>query len=689
MSERISHLMMTLKDNVEGPVRMDTRSAKPAARNPPSRIPLSPASAILLAISFGLCAGYLDLVLMLCKKLYLQDEWIIRFGRDFPWTVPVAHAVLLLIPGMVLAVLSGLRPRLCSLRAGSWLFATLAIWSALLRLPLYGVCTFFLAIGLGRSIGAAVASRGWSRHAVRYSLGGLFALLAVMAAFSSGRQAIEEHRAIAGLPPPPSAARNVVLIVWDTVRACDLSAYGYSRNTTPNLERWAREGVQYNHALAPAPWTYPSHSCFFTGQWPFQLNSQWRFTLDTPHPTLAEYVASRGYQTAGFAANTNCCNYETGLARGFAHFEDFPLNARSLFGRTAPGNWILKNVLYTGLYHDIKWIGLQSRGAYTTSDAFLSWLRRRRTDRPFFAFINYFDAHAPYIPPPGYAGRFGIRPKPPFDYNFLLGNMTIEKNANAKRAVALARDCYDDCIAFLDEQLGRLLAELKRQGLLDNTVVIITSDHGEAFGDHGVFGHSFSLFLDVIGVPLVILSPSAPAGRVVESPVSLRDLPATVIDQLGLAEGSPFSGRSLTAHWWAAPAQVPQQITNPALSERADWTAFQAQNQGGGGNGGFQLSLVASGHHYVRDGMGTEMLYDLARDPVEKVNLIGTSSGDRAVGTFRKLLLEVLTENPGSIEVETAYLELYRQRLSSALAHSDDVPRAARPVFLSRPVAPD
>ena len=107
MSERISHLMMTLKDNVEGPVRMDTRSAKPAARNPPSRIPLSPAAAILLAISFGLCAGYLDLVLMLFKKLYWNDEWIIRFGRDFPWTVPVAHAVLLLIPGMVLAVLSG------------------------------------------------------------------------------------------------------------------------------------------------------------------------------------------------------------------------------------------------------------------------------------------------------------------------------------------------------------------------------------------------------------------------------------------------------------------------------------------------------------------------------------------------------------------------------------------------------
>ena len=114
-----------------------------------------------------------------------------------------------------------------------------------------------------------------------------------------------------------------MLIVWDTVRAYSISSYGYSRDTTPNLTRWAQNGVQFSHALAPAPWTYPSHTCFFTGRWPFPADSQWKFTLDTPAPTLAEYLASRGYQTAGFAANTNCCSYESGLARGFAHFEDY------------------------------------------------------------------------------------------------------------------------------------------------------------------------------------------------------------------------------------------------------------------------------------------------------------------------------------------------------------------------------
>ena len=109
----------------------------------------------------------------------------------------------------------------------------------------------------------------------------------------------------------------------------------------------------------------------------------------------------------------------------------------------------------------------------------------------------------------------------------------------------MTRDSYDDCIAFLDEQLGRLLDALQVQGLLENTEVIITSDHGESFGDHGSFCHSYTVNLDEVGVPLVILSPAVPRGREVDSPVSLRDLPATVVDLLGLSDGSPFPGLPL------------------------------------------------------------------------------------------------------------------------------------------------
>ena len=107
--------------------------------------------------------------------------------------------------------------------------------------------------------------------------------------------------------------------------------------------------------------------------------------------------------------------------------------------------------------------------------------------------------------------------------------------------------------------------------------MIITSDHGEAFSEHDLVGHSYSVNLDEIGVPLVILSPAAPAGRVVDSPVSLRDLPATVVDLLGLSAASPFPGHSLAAYWKLPPGEVPPGITSPAFSEQANATAFQIQ----------------------------------------------------------------------------------------------------------------
>ena len=333
-------IFMILRGTVVGQVSFEAPPPIWAAQRLPNRVPLSPGVAVLLAISFGLCGGYLDLLFMLFRKFCWDQEGFVRSGRDFPWTVPLAHTLLLLIPGVAIAAISRLRPRFVTMRAAAWLFAVLAIWAALLRLPLYGACTFVLAVGLGRPISAAVASRAWRAATVGYTLAGLLFLLGFLGAFSSGRQAIREHLAVAGLPPPPTAARNVVLIVWDTVRAYNLSAYGYPRNTTPNLARWAREGVLYNLAITPAPWTYPSHSCFFTGRWPFQLNSQWKISLDTPDPTLAENLAARGYQTAGFAANTTYCSYETGLDRGFAHYEDFPLSSRSFLGRTVPGSWI-------------------------------------------------------------------------------------------------------------------------------------------------------------------------------------------------------------------------------------------------------------------------------------------------------------------------------------------------------------
>jgi arylsulfatase A-like enzyme len=655
---------------------MDITPPDTAAWRPTTRIALSPTATVLLAIAFGLCGGYLDLSIMLFKKLCWNEEGYFRNARDFPWSVPVGHAVLLLVPGAVVAATTWLRRKPVSLRATSWLFATLAIWGALLRMPMYGACSVLLAGGLGRLTSDAVAAHGLRPRLVRGSLAAIFGLLCVLAALSSGLQAVREYRALAGLPPTSPGARNVILIVWDTVRAYNTSVHHYTRGTTPNLARCATKGVTYQLALAPAPWTYPSHSSFFTGQWPYRINSQWKFTLDASEPTLAEHLASRGYQTAGFVANTNCCSYESGLARGFAHYEDYTLTPRSLLTRTVPGNWIGKNLLFLGNFYDRKWIGLQSRGAGEINDAFLGWLSRRRPDRPFFAFLNYFDAHEPYVPPRGYEGRFGIPPKTPTDYLFLFDFVGLPKKTLLKRYLFMARDCYDACIAFLDEELGRLLNQLQAEGLLDNTDVIITSDHGEAFGDHGKMGHGNTVNLDEIGVPLVILSQSAPAGRVVESAVSLRDLPATVVDLLGLSAGSPFPGRSLAAYWALPSGTATADLTSPAVSEQADETVIHARSQFDPAHPAFQMSLVAMGKHYIRDGIGKETLYDSIDDPFEHSDLMGSKQGQKVVEDCRRMLLKVLSENPGSAEVEQAYLESYRRRLR-ALVEDSSAPRVA------------
>ena len=191
--------------------------------------------------------------MMIFRKLYWSDLRYFGSGRDFVWSIPVVHVVLLLIPGVLLAAISRIRTRLVSLAVGSWLLATLAIWAALLRAPLYGASTLLLAAGVARLLSGLMAAsivrhqRQWKRGLV-----GLLAMLVVMASCSSGWHALGEHRVLANLPAPPPGALNVVLIVWDTVRASSLSLHDYPRDTTPNLVRWAKKGVRFSW-----PWRRP------------------------------------------------------------------------------------------------------------------------------------------------------------------------------------------------------------------------------------------------------------------------------------------------------------------------------------------------------------------------------------------------------------------------------------------------
>jgi arylsulfatase A-like enzyme len=254
--------------------------------------------------------------------------------------------------------------------------------------------------------------------------------------------------------------------------------------------------------------------------------------------------------------------------RGFTDYQDyiFPQLAAfrmaALIGRPIDGlraiDDFLSRRINSTLFQDLLWrfdAGNRKPAALINRE-FLAWLsRRRQPERPFFVFLNYFDVHYPYKLPDRGFHRFGVKPRTGREIELIERWRTVDKLGLTAQEIAFVRDSYDDCIADLDEQLGWLVDELGRRGILDRTWLIVTSDHGESFGEQpGMFSHGTSLYQPQLHVPLVIVpTAGGPAGRVVAETVSLRDLPATVVDLLGLAADAPFPGTSL-ARLWGDPA---------------------------------------------------------------------------------------------------------------------------------------
>ncbi len=293
----------------------------------------SPALILVLAVWIGLTAGFLDLgFLVIRKRLFDRDFY--RLGEHFGWIIPAGVLILVLMPGMVLALIACLLGQKLPVGRVVGLLSFVGFLDVSARLPVE------LWAALALSGGLAVQAARWARPRggafllfVRRTAPVLVGMVLAIALATFGRHAYSEHRALSALPPPPSSARNVLLIVWDTVRAANLSLYGYNRSTTPNLKRLAGQGVRFDLAFATASWTLPSHASLFTGRWPHELGVDWRSPLRADIPTLAEYLASQGYDTAGFAANLEYCTRESGLAQGFAHYEDFPIDVYDVFNR--------------------------------------------------------------------------------------------------------------------------------------------------------------------------------------------------------------------------------------------------------------------------------------------------------------------------------------------------------------------
>jgi arylsulfatase A-like enzyme len=311
----------------------------------------------------------------------------------------------------------------------------------------------------------------------------------------------------------PETPPNVLLVVLDTVRADALSCYGNPRPTTPNLDRLAAEGTRFDTAYATCFWTLPSHASLFTGLYPSEAGA----TSETNYlpeqlTTLAERLAKAGYRTGAVVRNA-WISEERGFAQGF---EDFVEDWRDDTGHEAEEE---------GQAVDLAAVWIDDRvGA----------------GEPWFLFVNLNIAHLPYTPPEPYRLRFARREWSADEIKRLMaieggwGHLAGRLHLNEEH-FELLRDLYAGEVAIADELVGRLIDAIEERGVLDETLVIVTSDHGENIGDHGLIDHVFSLYDSTVRVPLIVrYPPRFETGEVVSELVSLVDIAPTVLDIVGV-----------------------------------------------------------------------------------------------------------------------------------------------------------
>jgi arylsulfatase A-like enzyme/Tfp pilus assembly protein PilF len=402
---------------------------------------------------------------------------------------------------------------------------------------------------------------------------------------------------------PESAAlaardANVLLITVDTTRADHLSCFGSHGARTPHLDSLAARGVLFTHATAQVPLTLPSHACIMTGSYPpvHKLRDMGGFVLDKSHPTIASIMEAAGFSTAAFVGSRVLAKH-FGLSQGFDTYDD-DMGAEKEEGRL-PG-------------------AFPERRAGVVTDRALDWLKQNGP-RKFFLWAHYYDPHQPYDPPEPYKHEYAKSP-------------------------------YDGEIAYMDEQVGRLLAGLEQLALTPHTLVIVMGDHGESLGEHGEATHGIFLYDATLHVPLIVAGPEIPSGKVIGDQVRSIDLHPTVMEFLNLHPSSEAQGVSL----WPLIRQGTRVRSNYSYGETLyprtymRWSELRAMRTDG-------WKLILAPH---------PELYNLQRDPGELQNLVANYPAEadqlqkkiwEAVGTQSK------TEKVTSAPVD----EQTRQELES------------------------
>lgn len=381
-----------------------------------------------------------------------------------------------------------------------------------------------------------------------------------------------------------SRPRNVIWILVDTLRADHLNLYGYPRRTAPTLEALAREAVVFRNARSQASCTFPSVNSMLTSRWPNRFLGQPgnAFGIPPEVPTIAEVLRRQGYRTMAVSASAvvrdkpSRFNPTGGFGRGFEVFSE-----------------------------DCAW-----RAANCVNRSVQPLLEPQ--DKPFFLYVHYIDPHGAYDPPKTYKRQFTqgatekvfIRRGDPNPIGAWLYAGKPDPHVTPEDLRYLV-GLYDDEIGYFDGRLAELLATLKEKGLLDNSILVFSADHGEEFLEHGHIKHCRTLFDSSIHTPLLIRIPGLPA-RTVDTPVSNVDLAPTILDLLGLdAKELQAVGRSL----------------RPLLEGRPDDPKAGPRLQFA--NIGAMRSVSDGRYKLIQDlGTGASALYDLRADPDETTDVL-------------------------------------------------------------------
>lgn len=439
---------------------------------------------------------------------------------------------------------------------------------------------------LGTLSSLVVAKQNW--------LANLFwtALLFVGTTFWAGFQVkgleIEPaaRKAPGSAPPGQSQPPNVILMVWDTVRADHLSLYGYPRRTSPNLDALAAESVVFDHAISSGNYSLTSHASLFTGLLPGQHGALPRFGKRLPSlvenavglskdvETLASTLRGQGFTTGGASANFAYLAPWTGLQRGFDVFRAPP--KRLLRYRPALASLrrhLLKPEPKPGDPEPWEGESVSVAGARFAAAA----------REPFFLFLNYFDAHDPYIARKGHV--------------FLGDGLGSDTPSEAN---------YDSEVAYVDSAVGELVRELRGESLLDRTILVITADHGEMFGEHGLSEHNRGAYEGILHVPLLVRYPKGFAPRRVQRPFGLYEVRRLILDLLG----------SRPTDWVDAGESEPRVLSEIWARKPPD-DDLDAQGIA------LEASVVyMSPFKLINRGAGKNELYDLSKDPREEDNLL-------------------------------------------------------------------